>query len=69
MMWKYTSDGNFSVKTATWANNDKVASNPRAKLLNSIWKLRLPPKLKLFAWKLVRGKIPTRNYLKNIRMI
>lgn len=66
IIWKYTADGNFSIKTATWANNDKIASHLRPKLLNYICKLKLLSKIKIFAWKLVRGKILTRSYLNNI---
>lgn len=38
-------DGKFLVETTTSAGNDQIALHPRAKLLNSIWKLHLTPKL------------------------
>lgn len=56
----------FNIKTATWANNERIPPHPKAKLLNRIWKLKMLPKIKLFAWKLIRAKIPTIGYLKDI---
>lgn len=39
-----------------------------AKFLNHIWKLNLIPTIKLPAWKLIRVRIPTREYLRNIEI-
>lgn len=50
IMWN---DENYSVKRATWANNDRIHPQPKANMLNLIWKLNLNPKKKLFAWKLI----------------
>lgn len=54
------------MKIAIWTNNDKILSHLMGKTLNYIWKLQLVPKLRLFAWKLVRGKIPIKENLKKI---
>lgn len=59
--------GNFQL-ISHLANNDKIPPHPKAKLLDHIWKLKMIPKLKLFAWKLIRRKIPTRRYLRTIEM-
>lgn len=67
IIWKYTTpDENFSVKMVTWTNNDKILPYPRAKLLSYIWRSSLLPKVKIFAWKLVSGKISTRSYINSI---
>lgn len=58
----------FSVKTATWANDDSLSPRLTVKLLNYIWKLKLIRKIKLFAWKLIRDKIHTRGNLRKIGM-
>lgn len=68
IIWKFSPDRKLSVKIATWTNNDKITPHPRAKLLNHIQKLNLIPKIKLFAGKLIRGKLPTRGGLRNIRI-
>lgn len=44
--WKFTSHGQFSVKSVTWANNNNKASHPKAHFLNNIWLLNLIPKIK-----------------------
>lgn len=33
LMWKFTTDGNFSVKTATWAINDIIKPHLKLKFL------------------------------------
>lgn len=66
IIWKYNTDGSFTIKTATWANNDRIPLHSKAKLLNHIQKLKTVPKIKLFLWKLIRVKLPTRGYLNGI---
>lgn len=68
MITLYTFDGRLSIKTSIWTNNDKIYFHSRTKLLNSIWKFNFIHKIKLFAWKLIRGKIPIRRNLKYIGM-
>lgn len=36
LVWKYSNDGEFLVKTAKWVNNDSFESHSKAKLLNNI---------------------------------
>lgn len=33
-VWKFSSDGKFSVKTATWDNSDQILPHPKTKILN-----------------------------------
>lgn len=58
--WKFMQDGNFILKSITWANNDNISPHHRAKLLHGIWKLNLLPKMKIFAWRLIIENLPTR---------
>lgn len=44
-------------------DKDLVSPHPKAKLVNYIWKLKLLPKIKLFALKLTRGRIYIRENL------
>lgn len=48
-IWKCTTSEIFLFKTVIEANNDLIPSNPSAKLLNSIWKLQIIPKINLFS--------------------
>lgn len=62
MFWEFTCDDSFLIKT-TWANNDSIKPHPKAKFINSIWRLNLIPKIKIFARKLIRNILPTRDRL------
>lgn len=66
LIWKFIPDGDFLVKTATWANNNTVPPLPKAKLLNSLWKLNLRPNLQLFDWKFLREILHTGNKIKRL---
>lgn len=61
-------DERFLFKTATWINNDQIPPQHRIKLLTHIWKPNLIPKIKFFARKLIRGRIPTRKNLGKINL-
>lgn len=63
---KFITAGEFSVKSITWVNNLQIQYHPKAKILNTIWRLNLLPRIKLFTWKLIRKKLSTRLELKNI---
>lgn len=56
MIWKFSTDSNFSIKTVTWANNGSIDPHPKAKFQNNIWNLKLTSKLKFFTRKLL-GKL------------
>lgn len=64
--WKFTFDSEFSVKTATRANNISVRPHAQARILNNIWKLNFIPKVKLFASKPVRNTLLTRNMIRQL---
>lgn len=49
LIWKFTPNGEFSVRIVTWANNEYTSPHPKAKLLKGVWKLNLTPKLNSFA--------------------
>lgn len=59
--WKFTSHGDFFVKTVTWPNNNNITHHPKAYFLNSIWQLNLIPKIGIFTWKLVGHTLLTRQ--------
>lgn len=46
---KFTSNDEFLVKIEKWANNDKTPQHLKAKLLNSLWKFNLIPRIKFFS--------------------
>lgn len=66
IIWKLTSDGFFFLLKLLFGQIMIKFPHPTAKLLIHIWKLNLIPKVKLFAWELIRGKITIRGYLRNV---
>lgn len=61
--WGPSNNGKFSVISTTWLQMEDLGSSSSQKLLNKIWKQVVPPKIKLFAWSLVKGKLQTRKRL------
>lgn len=68
--WHYTKNGAFSVKSAyVLVVKDKARSRASTSACNSkriwkkIWKLRLPSKIRMFAWKVLHDGIQTRANL------
>lgn len=61
-----TTNGEFSVKMAIWVNNNPIPTHPKANMLNALWRLNLFPRVKLFAWKLIRQKLSTKSRLRKL---
>lgn len=59
--WPMTSDGIFKVSSAYFVMQDGPAIKSTA---NRIWKLRTPPRYKIFGWLLMHNKILTVQNLK-----
>lgn len=63
-IWHYSTNVEYSVKSAYRLIMDTAARNDPYKLTgcwSKIWKLKVKPKLRNFAWRLCRGCIPTRT--------
>lgn len=61
LIWKWSLDGMFSVKSAYGQWETMMHQNNT--LLGSIWKNLAPLKVEIFAWKAIKGKILTRSVL------
>ncbi|XP_058217620.1 uncharacterized protein LOC131328732 [Rhododendron vialii] len=61
LMWRWTGDGTFSVKS-TYGQWELLYQSNNA-LLASVWKNLCPPKMKIFAWLAVKEKAITRSKL------
>jgi len=60
--WSLQNDGKFSTSSVYTI----LAGHPKVKVTYSyIWKLRIPPKLRIFVWRLVRNILPTLDQLSN----
>ncbi|KAJ8451058.1 hypothetical protein Cgig2_026867 [Carnegiea gigantea] len=65
LIWHYCPDGSFSVRSAYhMIMKDKRlggegTSGPRQSVWKVIWDLCLPPRIKMFAWRICKGILPT----------
>jgi len=68
LIWHYSADGEYSVRSAYHLLRDKMrlgtpsSSGGLGKdLWRKIWKLNVPPRVKVFGWRLGIGAIPTKG--------
>ncbi|RXH83704.1 hypothetical protein DVH24_005957 [Malus domestica] len=59
LIWGPTCNGEFSVKSAHIIQIDDNQCHMFKGLLDKIWKLNIPHKMKFFGWLLVRNKLTT----------
>lgn len=52
-IWGPTGHDKFIIKSATELENSHIANHSHAKLLEIMWKLQMPPKVKVFCWLLI----------------
>ena len=58
--WKWTNTGIFTVKTA----HTTLKIEPRLHMaISKIWKVRAPPRIKIFAWLAIKNRILTHDNL------
>lgn len=70
LMWHYDNKGVFNVKSgyqvarmienmSTQTSSSSSNNNNSKKLWNKVWQARIPPKVRAFTWRLMRGILPT----------
>lgn len=62
-VWGPSPTCTFTVKSATWIQNEQMSNHSKAPILRKLWKFNIPPKVKIFAWLLIRGRLATRGRL------
>lgn len=60
--WGLIGHGNFTISSTSRLLTQNLTDHSQTPLLKKIWKLCVPPKVKGFAWKLIRSR-PTRDGL------
>ena len=63
--WRLSENGEFPIKTTTWAAHELDIKNSPSWEYNWIWHLDIMPKLKIFLWQLCHTSLPTRGTLLN----
>ncbi|KAL2943019.1 hypothetical protein RDABS01_031367 [Bienertia sinuspersici] len=59
LVWHYSKNGAYSMKTGYHFYKGEPSTLTADKIWNKIWKLRIPPKVKTFVWRLCNNAIPT----------
>lgn len=74
LVWKFSSNGDFKVHNAykllskDFAHNAQACPRPNStpsEVWNLLWKVKVPPKIGNFVWKLMHDSLPTFLALKN----
>ncbi|XP_062005578.1 uncharacterized protein LOC133722723 [Rosa rugosa] len=68
-IWGPSSNGRFSIKSATWLQYDHLHKYNQSKLIYKLWNLNVQPKIKIFGWLLLRGRLKTRDRLSKFGII
>jgi len=66
IIWKAEKNGSYSVRSAYRIFVTEIADNSHLHVpgkWSSIWKLKVPPKIRNFVWRVCRGCFPTRARL------
>jgi len=61
--WGFSGTGNFSVKSATWLAHGPAEHSTSTWHFNWIWKLDVPPKIRVFLWQMLHNALPLRDTL------
>jgi len=61
--WGFSGSGTFSVKSATWLAHSHIAHPAPIWPFKDIWKMDVPPKIRLFLWQLLHNALPLRDTL------
>ncbi|GAU48804.1 hypothetical protein TSUD_406370 [Trifolium subterraneum] len=71
LIWHWEKDGNFSVRSAHHMiketdnlNIPEASSSNNQEIWKAVWKIKAPPSVKNFLWRLARDILPTRGRLK-----
>ena len=63
MLWKADPSGLYSTKSAYRLMMTFNRSVPERRIFQTIWKLKIPPRVGVFSWRLIKDRLPTRANL------
>jgi len=61
LWWKPDPNGLFSTKSAYKVLQEYHHSNSQDNVLNTMWKLKISPKVSAFSWRLLNNRLPSRD--------
>ena len=59
-VWKLDPSGQYSAKSAYYALRGNIIEGDEAADFEELWKLRIPSKVAVFVWRLLRDRLPTK---------
>ena len=62
-VWKADPSGNYSVQSAYNMLRGESAAGSHNECFQELWKIKIPSKISVFAWRLLRDRLPTRTNL------
>ncbi|CAN1223742.1 hypothetical protein LINPERPRIM_LOCUS2142 [Linum perenne] len=71
MLWRVSNNGEYSVKSAYRLIHDETVANEGLRVegeWDGLWKLDVPPKVRHWLWRSVRGVLPTTSSLRRRRI-
>ena len=63
-IWKQHSSGIYSTNTAYKFLMEEIRGDPVDGSFVFLWKLKIPPKAKIFTWRLIKDRLPTKLNLR-----
>ncbi|XP_006579251.1 uncharacterized protein [Glycine max] len=68
--WEWTGDssGNYSTRSAYNLIWEEIAGGQKEDWSMELWKTKIPSKIAVFAWRLCRGRLPTKENLRKRHM-
>lgn len=60
-IWGPAGNGRFSINSASELQAQKTIAHSKSKLLSLMWKLPMPPKVKIFSWQLIRNRLRSKD--------
>ena len=63
-MWKPEPNGHYSIRSAYNLLQGDSAEENLDGALEDLWKLKIPAKASIFAWRLIRDRLPTKSNLR-----
>ncbi|KAH1221930.1 putative ribonuclease H protein [Glycine max] len=63
-VWKADSSGQYTAKSAYCVLRDELIDGNLDGAFEELWKLKIPSKITVFDWRLIRDRLPTRSNLR-----
>ena len=63
-IWKPETTGQYSTKSAYYLLQEATVGDTLDEALEDLWKLKIPAKAQIFAWRLIKDRLPTKANLR-----